>query len=114
MERKLGAGRIRGGGQKERYRAARHPQKGSMGTSELGAKGSRGWALGVEYQGRGCARGGQMRQDAKGLRPICLDADLPVRRYWMRPFHFQMESARGDVPRTGVYVISASSVRHKW
>ena len=71
--------------------AARRRAKASMGTGALGAKGSRGWALGVEYQGGVCARWGQMHQDAKGLHPIHPDADLPVRTHWRRSFHFRTE-----------------------
>jgi len=63
MERKLAGGGIRGEAGRRDVVAARCPQKGSMGTGALRAKVSRGWALGVEYQGGGCAKGSQMRQD---------------------------------------------------
>jgi len=44
------------------------------------------WALGVEYQGGGCARGGPMNQDAKGPHPMRPDTDLPVRTHWAQSF----------------------------
>jgi len=101
MGRRLEGGSIRGKAGRTDVVATRSLQKGSIGTGVLGVKGCRGWAPGVEYQGGGCARGGQM----------CPDADLPVRTHWARPFHLLTECAQVDAPRTGVYVISAWNVR---
>jgi len=45
--------------------------------------------LGVKYQGGGCGRGGQMRQDAKGPGQMRLDAHCPSGRIGRGPFTSQ-------------------------
>ena len=64
----------------------RRPQKGSMRSWPLGAKGGKGWALEGELLG-----GGLRCLDGKGPPPLHPDAANGVQMHSRRPFHFQTE-----------------------
>jgi len=73
------AGVLGGKARRRDVAGARHPQNGSMETGTLRAKGGRAWGLGVEYQGGGRSRGGQMGENAKGRHQIHPDVQVSLR-----------------------------------
>jgi len=91
MVRKRAGGLLGEEARRRDVAAARRSQMGSMEIGALEAKGSRGWALGVAYQGGGCAKGGQMRQDAKGRHPMRPDAEVTLRTHWTWRLQFRTE-----------------------